>query len=69
MAKVVDARGLSDPQPVILTQKAILAGEFPIEVLVDTEAARDSVERLGRKNAYYTNIERVGDGFKVIISK
>ena len=69
MANVVDARGLSGPQPVILAQKAILAGEFPIEVLVDTEAARDSVERLGRKIAYYTNVEQVDDEFKVTISK
>ena len=32
----VDARGLSCPQPVILARKAIEAGRFPIEVLVET---------------------------------
>ena len=69
MANVVDAWGLSGPQPVILTQKAVLAGEFRVEVLVDAEAARDSVERLDRKNAYYTNVEQVDGGFKVSISK
>lgn len=36
MSKNVDARGLSCPQPVILSQKAIQAGDFPVEVFVDT---------------------------------
>jgi hypothetical protein len=34
--KQVDARGLSCPQPVIVTKHAIQAGEFPSEALVDT---------------------------------
>ncbi len=33
MNKLVDARGLSCPQPVMLAQKAIEEGVFPIEVL------------------------------------
>ncbi|MGQ9518362.1 MAG: sulfurtransferase TusA family protein, partial [Anaerolineae bacterium] len=34
MTEVVDARGLSCPQPVILTKRAMDKGQFPIEVWV-----------------------------------
>ena len=37
MSQIVDARGLSCPQPVLLTKKAVDKGEFPIEVLVETD--------------------------------
>jgi len=40
MATIVDARGFSCPQPVIMTRKAIQAGEFPIEVLVPSPRAK-----------------------------
>jgi len=36
----VDARGLSCPQPALMTRKAIEAGKFPVEVLVDSAASR-----------------------------
>ena len=53
MANKVDAHGLSCPQPVILARKAIQAGKFPIEVLVETVTSRENVrraaERLGCK--------------------
>ena len=47
-AKQIDARGLSCPQPVILAKKGIEAipeNSF-IEVLVDTDTARENVIRL-----------------------
>ena len=45
--KEVDARGLSCPQPVILTKKVLEdTPEGEILVLVDTENARDNVVRL-----------------------
>ncbi len=46
MNKLVDARGLSCPQPVMLAQKAIEEGVFPIEVLVDTVTSRENVRRM-----------------------
>ena len=45
MKKSVDARGLSCPQPVILAQRAIQEGKFPIEVMVDTVTSRENVRR------------------------
>jgi len=69
MAKVVDARGLSCPQPVILTRRAIQAGEFPIEVLVETVTSRENVRRLAEKAGLRVRVEEVGDEFKLTIWK
>ena len=46
MTKLVDARGLSCPQPVILARKAINDGDFPVELLVETATSRDNVCRM-----------------------
>ena len=69
MAVQVDARGLSCPQPVILTRKAIDAGEFPIEVLVETVTSRENVRRMAEKAGCKVEIEEASDEFQLLISK
>lgn len=69
MAKQVDARGLSCPQPVILTREAMKVGEFPIHVLVDTGTSRDNVSRVAEKAGLKVTVEERDDGFEVIISR
>jgi len=65
----VDARGLSCPQPVILTQKAIAKGEFPIEVFVDTVTSRENVRRMAENQGCKVEIIQQGDEFKLILTK
>lgn len=65
----VDARGLSCPQPVILAKKAIEAGPFPIQVLVETVTSRENVRRMAEKAGYKVAVEPSGDEFKLTISK
>ena len=65
----VDARGLSCPQPVILARKAIKAGEFPIEVLVETVTSRENVKRAAEKEGCQVQIEEAGDEFQLTITK
>ena len=65
----VDARGLSCPQPVILTRKAIQAGEFPVEVLVETVTSRENVRRMAEKAGLRVQVEEVGDELKLTITK
>jgi TusA-related sulfurtransferase len=69
MAHTVDARGLSCPQPVILARKAIQAGEFPIEVLVETVTSRENVRRASEKLGCTVQVEEVGDEFKLTLTK
>jgi len=69
MTKKVDARGFSCPQPVIMTRKAIQAGEFPIEVLVETATSRENVRRAAEKLGCQVEVEEMGDEFKLTIAK
>jgi len=67
--KIVDARGLSCPQPVILARQAIAQGKFPIQVLVDTGTSRDNVTRMAASSGHQVNVETKGQEFVVTISK
>ena len=69
MAQSVDARGLSCPQPVILARNAIKAGEFPIEVLVETVTSRENVRRAAEKLGCTVQVEEKGDEFKLTLTK
>lgn len=69
MTKQVDARGLSCPQPVILTRQAIQGDEFPIEVLVETVTSRQNVKRAAEKAGCTVRVEQVGDEFKLTVTK
>ena len=69
MTTVVDARGLSCPQPVIMTRKAIQAGEFPIEVLVETVTSRENVRRVAERAGYKVEVEAIADEFKLTVTK
>jgi TusA-related sulfurtransferase len=67
--KSVDARGLSCPQPVILARKAIDAGQFPIEVLVESVTSRENVRRMAEKAGCTVTVAEMGDEFKLTLSK
>ena len=70
MAATVDARGLSCPQPVLLSRKA-MQQEDPgmIEVLVDTGTSRDNVRRMAQKHGWQVKIQTTEDGFKLVLNK
>ena len=69
MAKHVDARGFSCPQPVIMARNAIEGGEFPIEVLVETVTSRENVRRASEKMGCTVEVEEVGDEFRLILNR
>lgn len=66
---IVDARGLSCPQPVIMAQQAIAGGKFPIEVFVDTVTSRENVRRMAEKQGLKVEIIPQGDEFKLVLTK
>ena len=68
---IVDASGLSCPQPVMETRKA-LAGlsSGHVEVLVDTATSRNNVTRFAENQGWQVSSqEREDGGFKVILNK
>lgn len=69
MSTIVDARGLSCPQPVIMAKQAIEAGKFPIEVWVDTVTSRENVRRMANAQGCKIEILPQQDEFKLILTR
>lgn len=71
MAEVVDARGLSCPQPVIITVNAIKKGDQDqLTVLVDTDTAKENVSRATNAQGWKVlDIQPEGEGYQIKIAK
>ncbi len=71
MAKTVDARGLSCPQPVLMTLDAIKAGNADkISVLVDNEASKENVCRAATNWGWViADISDQSDEYTIAIKK
>ena len=70
MAETVDARGLSCPQPVILTRTALQktsGGE--VLVLVDTMTQVHNCTRAAEKLGWQASYEEKGDVFELTLRK
>ena len=67
--KIVDARGMVCPQPVIMTKKESDAGENEIQVIVDNETSRENVLKFGMKLNYNTKVEEKSDGTYICLTK
>ena len=61
MTKIIDARNLSCPQPVVLTKNALEDGD-DVVTIVDNEAARDNVSMLGKNQGCEVTVEEKDDG-------
>lgn len=59
--KIVNATGLSCPQPVVLAKQAIESNE-QVRVIVDNETALENVQRLGTKLGCAVKTEKKNDG-------
>ena len=66
----VNASGLSCPQPVLMTKKA-LSGltSGRVEVLVDIATSRNNVTRFAENKGWNVNVEELDGGFKLILEK
>jgi len=71
MAKKVDARGLSCPQPVLMTLDEIKAGtENELLVLVDNDASKENVSRAAQSRKWRVeNIEEKDGVYHIAIKK
>jgi len=71
MTATVDARGLSCPQPVIMTLDEIKKGQDrKMVVLVDTDTSKENVIRAGESQGYQANeISPEGEGYRIVFTK
>lgn len=66
MNKIVDARGLNCPQPVILTKKAMEEPDCEkITTLVDRDVAKENVVRLAQNQGYLYEVEQKGGEYEI----
>jgi len=71
MNTTIDARGLSCPQPVILTLNRMkMMDKGQMEVLVDTDTARENVSRAAASKGWIVkDIHAEGLEYKLILEK
>lgn len=70
MSKIIDARGRSCPEPVIMTKNAI--DSFPneeLEVLVDAKVAVENIKRFAKSKGYDIKVDNKGNKFTLHIKK
>ncbi len=67
---LVDARGKSCPEPVVLTRKALesLSGE-ELEVMVDSPVAKENVSRMVKNQGFQVTIQEEEGIFRLVIKK
>lgn len=65
---IVDCRGLSCPEPVILTKKA-LKNNSEVEVLVDNRVPLENITRFSRAMGIEPVVEEGNGEWKMIIKK
>jgi hypothetical protein len=51
-----------------MTRRAIEAGQFPIEVLVESVTSRENVRRAAEKLGCAVQVEETGGEFKLILT-
>jgi tRNA 2-thiouridine synthesizing protein A len=71
MAEIVDASGLSCPQPVLMALNKIKdLNKGEIEVLVDTDTSKENVSRAAESQGWeVADISESGTGYKILIKK
>ncbi len=70
MSNIVDARGLSCPQPVLLTLneiKKINKGE--IVILVDTDTSKENVSRAATTQGWQVEMNKVEKDYQLVLKK
>lgn len=59
---IIDARGRSCPEPVLMTKKGIAANPSGVDVIVDNVTARENIKRFAKNSGYSTEvIEKDGE--------
>ena len=71
MSAVVDARGLSCPQPVLMTLDEIKKQDKgEIQVLVDTVTSKENVSRAADSRGWQVkDVQEDGQGYRIVIGK
>ena len=67
--KIIDARGLSCPEPVVLTRNAMMSGEAAYEVIVDNNTSKENVTRYAEHQGYKVVVTETDGEYTLSITK
>lgn len=65
--KEVDARGLSCPEPIMLTAAAIKEANGPVKVLVSEPHQKTNIEKLAKDKGKKATVTQKGSEFEIVI--
>ena len=71
MSSMVDAWGLSCPQPVLMTMDEIKkVGKGELVIVVDTDTSKENVSRAATSQGWQVrSVESEGTGYRITIAK
>lgn len=68
--RTVDARGLSCPEPVLQTRRALeQCTKGSVEILVDTVTSRENVGRYARSQGWTVTVRDEAEGFRLVLTR
>lgn len=67
--KVLDARGLSCPEPVIIMRKAMMSKDTEYEIVVDNVVSRENVTRFAEHQGYKVTVSENNGEYILSIRK
>ena len=66
---MLDARGLSCPEPVVMIRKAMMSKEAEYTMVVDNPTAKENVTRYAEHQGYNVAVAENGDEYTLTITK
>lgn len=69
MSELIDARGLSCPEPIIMLKKAMAGGEQSYEMLVDNRVSVENATRFATHQGYRVTVAEEGADFRLAFSR
>lgn len=67
--KVLDARGLSCPEPAIIMRKAMMSKDTEYEIVVDNVVSRENVTRFAEHQGYKVTVSENNGEYTLSIRK
>ena len=66
---MLDARGLSCPEPVVMIHKAMMSKEAEYTMVVDNPTAKENVTRYAEHQGYNVAVSENGDEYTLTMTK
>ena len=67
--KIIDARGLSCPEPVIMLRQAMTTKEKSYQIIVDNHVSKENTMRYAEHQGYKTDITENDGEYTLIFTK